>query len=233
MLLANTTASHSNGAIVLQKLNTLENNLKQLSKGNYSLQYNLTQVSVQVIVKQLTSTGGTVKSGLTTFEKSSVVVTFQNAGNFPVSIVMFEVVVRNNSNSCSFVKTGQRDSGKRYAELSPKVFTGVSGYDSTTGSKLMGSVAFSRKLTNDEQTSRGICQNNETLSASLGLDSVEYACSFIDVDRSSVYSTAGCRSKVIDDRVHCECDHLTVFSVLLSMKTRVVSLGVKVRDFVV
>ena len=60
------------------------------------------------------------------------------------------------------------------------------------------------------------------------MTSIEPRCGYIDT-RSEAISSIGCKVRESNSNIECECNHTTVFSILLAVNARVVPFGVKVK----
>ena len=112
----------------------------------------------------------------------------------------------------------------------------VFGFDYDTDQNLNLSVQFNKTLTDSKvvsETIQAIKNTNLKEQKTTYIQNVSLECVFVDT-KNNMFSSDGCRSKFssFSNNITCDCNHATMFTIILSVSLTTVPKSVQVRQFV-
>ena len=112
----------------------------------------------------------------------------------------------------------------------------VLGFDYDTEQNLNLSVQFNKTFTDFQIVSekiQAIKNNNLKEQKTTYIQNVSLECVFVDT-KSNIFSSDGCRSKFssFSNNITCDCNHATMFTIILSVSLTTVPQSVQVKYFV-
>ena len=112
----------------------------------------------------------------------------------------------------------------------------VFGFDYDTDQNLNLSVQFNKTLTDSKvvsETIQAIKNTNLKEQKTTYIQNVSLECVFVDT-KNNMFSSYGCRSKFssFSNNITCDCNHATMFTIILSVSLTTVPKRVQVRQFV-
>ena len=123
-----------------------------------------------------------------------------------------------------------------YKFLSPNTtFYSVFGFDYDTKQNLNLSVQFNKTFTDSQvvsETVQAITNTNLKEQKTTYVQNVSLICVFVDT-KNNVFSENGCKSKfsTFSNNITCDCNHATMFTIILSVSLTTVPKSVQVRYF--
>ena len=115
-------------------------------------------------------------------------------------------------------------------------FHSVLGFDYDTEQNLNLSVQFNKTFTDFQivsETIQAIKNTNLKEQKTIYIQNVSLECVFVDT-KNNMFSSYGCRSKFssFSNNITCDCNHATMFTIILSVSLTTVPQSVQVRYFV-